>query len=77
MKELDLLLVGWLERQFEGATEAQRGQFEALLALPDPEIAGYLLGRQRPQQAALAALVESILTGASIMSSRLPGGNLR
>jgi antitoxin CptB len=77
MKELDLLLAGWLERQFERASEAERCQFAALLELPDPEIAGYLLRRQRPQPAALAALVDSILAGASIMSSGLPGGNLR
>jgi antitoxin CptB len=76
MKELDLLLVGWLERQFDGASEAARGQFEALLELPDPQIAGYLLGRE-PPPAQLAALVEAIRTGAHIMSSAAPGGNLR
>jgi succinate dehydrogenase flavin-adding protein (antitoxin of CptAB toxin-antitoxin module) len=69
MKELDLLLTGWLERQFEGASEAQRAQFEALLALPDPQLAGYLVSGERPAAAELAALVESIRTGTGIMSS--------
>jgi antitoxin CptB len=77
MRELDLLLAGWLERQFDRATEAQRGQFEALLELPDPQIAGYLLGGERPQAAELAALVESIRAGPNIMSGTAPGGNLR
>ena len=76
MKELDLLLTGWLESQFERSSEAQRGQFEALLELPDPQLARYLLAGERPEQADLAALVESILSGPLIMSSPLPAGNL-
>jgi len=69
MKELDLLLIGWLERQFEGASEAQRAQFEALLTLPDPQLAGYLVGGEHPETAELAALVESIRAGSRIMST--------
>jgi antitoxin CptB len=75
MKELDLLLIGWLEAQFERASEVQRGQFEALLELPDPQLARYLLAGERPEGADLAALIESIRTGARIMSSP-PAGNL-
>jgi len=77
MKELDLLLAGWLESQFERATEAQRHQFEALLELPDPQLARYLLAGERPEAADLACLVESIREPRRIMSSaRPPGGNL-
>jgi antitoxin CptB len=76
MKELDLLLIGWLEAQFERATEAQRGQFEALLELPDPQLARYLLGGERPERADLAAMVDAVLTRNNIMSSPVPGGNL-
>jgi succinate dehydrogenase flavin-adding protein (antitoxin of CptAB toxin-antitoxin module) len=76
MKELDLLLIGWLETQFERASEAQRGQFEALLELPDPQLARYLLGGQRPERAELTAVVESILAGSRIMSTPGRGGNL-
>ncbi len=72
MKELDLLLVGWLETQFEHSSEAQRGQFEALLELPDPQLARCLLGGEPPERADLAAVIESILTRSRIMSS--PGG---
>jgi succinate dehydrogenase flavin-adding protein (antitoxin of CptAB toxin-antitoxin module) len=73
MKELDLLLTGWLDRQFEGASEAQRAQFEALLALPDPQLAGYLVGGEPPQDPQLAALVKSIRAGTHIMSTSPPG----
>jgi succinate dehydrogenase flavin-adding protein (antitoxin of CptAB toxin-antitoxin module) len=76
MKELDLLLLGWLHGQYPGASEARRGQFEALLELPDPLLAAYLLGRTRPEGTELAALVESIQGGQRIMSSPAAGGNL-
>ncbi len=76
MRELDLLLGGWLDSQFERATDAQREQFEALLELPDPQLARYLLAGERPQAADLASLVESIRDRRRIMSSPPPGGNL-
>jgi antitoxin CptB len=77
MKELDLLLIGWLDTRFEAASEAQRGEFEALLELPDPQLALYLLRREPPEQAPRAALVASILAQRGIMSSTGAGGNLR
>jgi antitoxin CptB len=59
-RELDLLLLGWLERQYDGADEPQRERFAALLELPDPQLAAYLLGAERPSQAALSELIEAI-----------------
>jgi antitoxin CptB len=76
MKELDLLLIGWLETHFDRASEAQRGQFEALLELPDTQLARYLLGGQRPERADLAAAVDAVLTPRDIMSSPVRAGNL-
>ena len=60
VKELDLLLLRWLERSFEAATAEQRAGFAALLELSDPELACYLLGSERPQQAALRAAVAAV-----------------
>jgi len=60
VKELDLLLMGWLSRDFESATPDERERFAALLELPDPELARYLLGAELPRQAALAAAVRAI-----------------
>jgi len=76
MKELDVLLSGWLEREFERAGAAGRRQFEALLALPDPQLAGYLLGLERPEGVELASLVDSIRARRGIMSRPVAGGNL-
>lgn len=61
MKELDVLLTRWLEGHHGGATAARRAAFERLLELPDPDIAGWFLGRTRPDDAELAALVDEIL----------------
>jgi antitoxin CptB len=60
MKEIDLLLVAWLQGRYAAATAAERATFEAFLELPDPEIAGYLLGRATPTDSAIAALVTQL-----------------
>ncbi|MGA2562194.1 MAG: succinate dehydrogenase assembly factor 2 [Steroidobacteraceae bacterium] len=60
VKELDLLLLGWLERYFEAATAEERAAFAALLELPDPQLACYLLGNERPEQAVLRAAVAAV-----------------
>jgi antitoxin CptB len=49
MRELDVVLVRYLERDFAGASSSERDAFRALLDLPDPELFGYLVGRERPQ----------------------------
>ena len=69
MKELDLLLTRWLERQFDDASEGQRALFERLLELPDPQLASYLVAGEAPEAPELAALIQSIRTGTRIMSS--------
>jgi antitoxin CptB len=76
MKELDLLLAGWLETRFEQASADLRRQFEGMLELPDPLLALYLLGAERPEQADLAALVACIRGCSNIMSSAVRDGNL-
>jgi len=60
MKELDLVLSGWLRHRYPGATAAERATFEAILELPDPQIAGFLLGREPPTDPAVAALVREL-----------------
>lgn len=48
MRELDVLLVRYLERHFASASSGERDAFRALLDLPDPELFGYLVGREQP-----------------------------
>ncbi|HTW73607.1 MAG TPA: succinate dehydrogenase assembly factor 2 [Steroidobacteraceae bacterium] len=65
--ELDLLLQRWLQRRYESATPQQRALFAALLELPDPLLAAYLMGAAgaspEPLQPALQALIEAIRSG--------------
>ncbi len=70
MKELDLLLLAWLEGAFDTASGAERAQFAALLELPDPQLARYLTATERPADAGLARLIDAI---ADIMSARRSG----
>jgi antitoxin CptB len=61
MKELDILLQRWLTARYDGATEVQRARFEALLELPDPDLAAYLLGGLRPADPEVATAIGDIL----------------
>jgi antitoxin CptB len=60
MKELDILLEGYAREALAGASPAERAAFAALLALPDPLLAGYLLGEDHPADEGLARLVARI-----------------
>ena len=60
MKELDLLLAGWLDERYAGATAAERAHFEAFLQLPDPEIARYLLAHDTPADPAFVPLIAQL-----------------
>ena len=42
-KELDLLLLEWMDRHFDSATVEQRAGFAQLLELPDPDLERYLM----------------------------------
>ena len=61
MKELDVLLVRWLERCWPVADAARRQAFEWLLDQADPDLADWLMGGARPADAAHAALVDDIV----------------
>ena len=61
MKELDELLSRFARERFPGASSGQQAAFEALLTLPDPQIADYLLGYGTPPDPDLAAVVRAVL----------------
>lgn len=62
MKELDLVLAGWLDSHYPTASSAERACFERFLDLPDPVLAAYLWRREIPQDPAFAALVAQLAT---------------
>ena len=61
------------------ATPQERGALEELLSLPDPLLAGYLLGESTPPEPQLARLAGAIRTyvamqrGSALFSSRQTG----
>jgi antitoxin CptB len=46
MRELDALLLRYLENVYPRAPLREREAFEQLLELPDPQLFGYLVGRE-------------------------------
>ena len=60
MRELDVLLVRYLERDWPAASEADRQAFRALLECQDPEINALLFGRAEPEDEAVARVLECL-----------------
>ena len=60
MRELDAVLMRFLDSEFESLPEAEKHAFAAILELPDPEIHGLLLGRQKPEEPGVARVIEAI-----------------
>jgi antitoxin CptB len=65
MRELDELLSRYLEQRYDEASDGEKAAFRQLLQLSDPELAGYLLGKQPPGSEPIARVVERILCRAS------------
>jgi antitoxin CptB len=62
MRELDDLLLRWLEREWAAASEARRGVFLRLLDCEDDRLWRWFLGKETAADAALDALVQHIRT---------------
>ena len=60
MRELDVVLSGWLAHEYEGAPAGQKTAFERLLSLSDPELASYLLAGSKPLDDDIAGIVNAI-----------------
>jgi antitoxin CptB len=57
MRELDVLMTRWLERDWALASSAERAAFQQLLALQDPQLAEYLLrGEPHPDQVTVGVI---------------------
>ena len=60
MKELDVVLERFAREALPRAAPAERAAFERLLTLPDPLLAQYLLGGERPPDPELEALAARV-----------------
>jgi len=70
MKELDVLLECFTQRLLPQASAAECRVFAELLALPDPVLAGYLLGGAVPAEPHLAQASRRIRAYVDWSSSR-------
>jgi succinate dehydrogenase flavin-adding protein (antitoxin of CptAB toxin-antitoxin module) len=60
MRELDALLLKFVEREAERLDAGEMARFEQILELPDPVLHAYLLQRSAPPDAATDTLLERI-----------------
>jgi antitoxin CptB len=60
MKELDELLLRFLEQEYEAAPPGHQEAFEQLLDLQDPDLYGLVTGASPPADAAMADVIERI-----------------
>jgi succinate dehydrogenase flavin-adding protein (antitoxin of CptAB toxin-antitoxin module) len=61
MRELDELLLAYLDDCYPADDDADKAAFREVLALADPELNAYLLQRQSPPSESLARVIERIL----------------
>jgi len=57
MRELDVLLSGYLDERYAESGQSEKEAFQRLLELSDPEINGYLLGGIVPADPEIANVV--------------------
>jgi len=62
MRELDELLLRYLEKCYPRADADEKAAFHEVLALADPELNGYLLQRRRPGSERIARVIDQILS---------------
>jgi len=60
MRELDQLLIGWLDQHWLEAGQARRDAFRRLLQCEDDLIWRWCTGAARPENPALAALIDEL-----------------
>jgi antitoxin CptB len=60
MRELDVMLTRYLDREWPTASPAQKDAFVQLVELQDPELFGYLVGRTTPAEEPLREVIATI-----------------
>jgi antitoxin CptB len=62
MRELDELLLRYLNNHYPDADTSEKAAFRAVLDLADPELNAYLLQRQTPASESIARVIQRILS---------------
>ena len=62
MRELDELLMRYLQNRYPSADADEKAAFHEVLDLADPELNGYLLQRRIPESDRIARVIDQILS---------------
>ena len=62
MRELDVLLIGFFERDFDLLSAVEKDTFRAVLSLPDPDLQAYLIGGHASGDPTLDSMLKRIRT---------------
>ena len=60
MRELDVILLRYLEQDYPAAAPADRAAFARILELQDPDLFGYLVGRSTPEDDSVRHVIDRI-----------------
>jgi len=60
MRELDVLLLRYLDQEYPSAAPADRAAFVRILELQDPDLFGYLVSRTTPEDDAVRHVIARI-----------------
>lgn len=60
MRELDVILLRYLEQDYPSAPAADRAAFARILELQDPDLFGYLVGRTTPEDDSVRHVIARI-----------------
>jgi antitoxin CptB len=60
MRELDMLLVRYLDQEYPSAAAGDRAAFVRILELQDPDLFGYLVGQTTPEDDAVRHVIARI-----------------
>jgi len=66
MRELDVLLICYLEQHYLSALPLEQQTFQALLELSDLELYDYVIGRATPTDKNMSVLVAKVLTPTTV-----------
>jgi antitoxin CptB len=69
MRELDVLLEGYLEHTYPGASNDEQQAFQRLLELQDPQVLAYLLGQETPTDAELVNVIHKLASPRGAISA--------
>lgn len=60
MRELDVILLRYLDQDYPSAAPADRAAFARILELQDPDLFGYLVGRTTPEDDSVRHVIARI-----------------